>query len=251
MPTRPSFRTPGLTRSSSCWRGGAARSSAAATANGSSRLSTAAPRPRGGAIGTERNAAVRRGNAGPGLPVAARQARRDRARAPARAARPIPWPRGRIRRGPRAARSPARRPGHRRRQPGARRRPRGVLNRGPGEAPRHLGAARRPPGSRPALLWPPPYFPAIRQDAAGRSSAAEAFTGLPGVYVEAVISAFWQAAQEGTALDWPPVLNLCSWADQQAEAELRAPGDRLRRQWEAARMASPAAAGSRLRRLRP
>jgi len=58
------------------------------------------------------------------------------------------------------------------------------------------------------------------------------------VYVEAAISAFWQAAQEGTALDWPAVLNLCSWADQQAEAELRVRGDRSRRQWEAARMAS-------------
>ena len=58
------------------------------------------------------------------------------------------------------------------------------------------------------------------------------------MYVEAVISAFWQAAQEGRALDWPAVLNLCSWADQQAEAELRDPGDRLWRQWEAARMAS-------------
>lgn len=93
-----------------------------------------------------------------------------------------------------------------------------------------LGADR--PGLASALST------AVRQDAAGRSSAAEAFTGLPGVYVEAVISAFWQAAQEGTALDWPAVLNLCTWADQQAEAELRDPGDRLWRQWEAARMAS-------------
>ena len=93
-----------------------------------------------------------------------------------------------------------------------------------------LGADR--PGLASAL------FTGIRQDAAGRSSAAEAFTGLPGLYVEAVISAFWQAAQEGTALYWPAVLNLCSWADQQAEAELRDPGDRLWRQWEAARMAS-------------
>ncbi len=80
-------------------------------------------------------------------------------------------------------------------------------------------------------------FSAIRQDAAGRSSAAEAFIGLPGIYVEAVISAFWHAAQEGAVLDWPAVLNLCSWADQQAEEELRLPGDRLRRQWEPARMA--------------
>ena len=104
-----------------------------------------------------------------------------------------------------------------------------------------LLATWEPPGGllgadRPSLASA--LFSAIRQDAAGRSSAAEAFTGLPGVYVEAVISAFWQAAQEGTALDWPPVLNLCSWADQQAEAELRASGDRSRRQWEAARMAS-------------
>ena len=103
-----------------------------------------------------------------------------------------------------------------------------------------LLATWEPPGGvlgadRPSLASA--LFSAIRQDAAGRSSAAEAFTGLPGVYVEAVISAFWQAAQEGMAVDWPPVLNLCSWADQQAEAELRASGDHLRRQWEAARMA--------------
>jgi hypothetical protein len=104
-----------------------------------------------------------------------------------------------------------------------------------------LLATWEPPGGlmgadRPSLASA--LFSAVRQDAAGRSSAAEAFTGLPGVYAEAVISAFWQAAQEGTALDWPPVLNLCSWTDQQAEAELRASGDRSRRQWEAARMAS-------------
>jgi hypothetical protein len=74
-------------------------------------------------------------------------------------------------------------------------------------------------GDRPGLASA--VFTAIRQDAAARSSAAEAFIGLPGVYVEAVISAFWQAAQEGAALDWPAVLSLCSWADQQAEAELR------------------------------
>ena len=104
-----------------------------------------------------------------------------------------------------------------------------------------LLATWKPPGGllggdRPNLASA--LFTAIRQDAADRSSAAEAFTGLPGVYVEAVISAFWQAAQEGTALDWPAVLNLCSWADQQAEAELRGPGDRLWRQWKPARMAS-------------
>jgi hypothetical protein len=104
-----------------------------------------------------------------------------------------------------------------------------------------LLATWEPPGGllgadRPGLASA--IFTAIRQDAAGRSSAAEAFTGLPGVYVEAVVSAFWQAAQEGTVLDWPAGLNLCTWADQQAEAELRDPGDRLWRQWEAARMAS-------------
>ena len=104
-----------------------------------------------------------------------------------------------------------------------------------------LLATWEPPGGllgadRPDLASA--LFTAIRQDAAGRSSAAEAFIGLPGVYVEAVISAFWQAAQDGTALDWPAVMNLCSWADQQADAELRVHGDRLWRQWEAARMAS-------------
>ena len=104
-----------------------------------------------------------------------------------------------------------------------------------------LLATWKPPGGllgadRPGLASA--LFSAIRQDAARRSAAAGAFTGLPGVYVEAVISGFWQAAQEGTALDWPAVLSLCSWADQQAEAELRAPGERLWRQWESARMAS-------------
>lgn len=79
---------------------------------------------------------------------------------------------------------------------------------------------------------------ALRQDASGRSSAAEAFTGLPGVYVEAVVSAFWQATREGAALDWPAVLSLCTWADKLAEDELRSPGDPQRRQWQPARLAS-------------
>ena len=42
------IQDPGSTGSSSCWRVGAARPSAAATENGSSPLSTAAPRPRNG-----------------------------------------------------------------------------------------------------------------------------------------------------------------------------------------------------------
>ena len=106
-PTRPRSRTPRLTGSSSSWPGGAARPSAAATANGSSPSSTAAPRPRGGATWnrTERRCPPR--ERGTGLTVAARQARRDRARAPARAARPIPRPGDRIRCSPRAARRPA------------------------------------------------------------------------------------------------------------------------------------------------
>ena len=103
-----------------------------------------------------------------------------------------------------------------------------------------LLATWEPPGgllgaTRPNLASA--LFTAIRQDAAARSSAAEAFIGLPGVYVEAVISAFWPTAQEGATLDWPAVMNLCSWADQQAETELRASGDRLWRQWESPRMA--------------
>src|ERR1700677_2422330 len=105
----------------------------------------------------------------------------------------------------------------------------------------NLLATWEPPGGllgadRPDLASA--LFTAIRQDAADRSSSAEAFTGLPGVYVEAVISAFWHAAQEGAALDWPAVLSLCAWADQQAEAELRTPGELQWRQWQSARMAS-------------
>jgi hypothetical protein len=104
-----------------------------------------------------------------------------------------------------------------------------------------LLATWEPPGGlwgadRPGLASA--LFTAIRQDAARRSLAAEAFTGLPGVYVEAVISAFWLAVQEGAALDWSAVLSLCSWADQQAELELQVSCEPTRRQWQSARMAS-------------
>ena len=91
------------------------------------------------------------------------------------------------------------------------------------------------PGKR---QHPSALLAAIRQDAAGRSSAAEVFIGLPAVYVEAVISAFWMTAMEGAALDWPPVLRLCSWADGQADAELQAPQNDAWREWRGTRMAS-------------
>ena len=46
-------------------------------------------------------------------------------------------------------------------------------------------------------------------------------------------------------------MNLCAWADQQAEAELRVRGDRSWRQWESTRMASLRLLEDRLHRLRP
>jgi hypothetical protein len=79
---------------------------------------------------------------------------------------------------------------------------------------------------------------AVRQDPAGRSSTAEAFIGLPGVYVEAVISAFWLATREAAVLEWSPVLRLCSWADEQAEAELQALQNGDWREWRDVRIAS-------------
>jgi hypothetical protein len=60
----------------------------------------------------------------------------------------------------------------------------------------------------------------IRQDAARRSAEADAFIGLPAVYVSAIISGLWQAVRDGAVLDWDPVLRLAAWADGQAAAEI-------------------------------
>jgi hypothetical protein len=217
-----------LTGSSFCWRGGAARSSVAATANGFSRSSTAAPRLCSGSFAGSR--------------TGRRQWQRDRLAA----IKPVLSPewlaryRDLVTEFGAAPEQPATLPAIR------------SFAIGSPVTAGDLAATSTEDLVELLVTWEPPggllgadrhglasaLHCAIRQDAARRSSAAEAFTGLRSVYVEAVISAFWLAAQEGAALDWPAVLSLCSWADQQAEAELRVPGDRVRRQWEPVRMAS-------------
>jgi hypothetical protein len=79
---------------------------------------------------------------------------------------------------------------------------------------------------------------AIQQDATRRSAEAEAFIGLPAVYIAAVISGLWLAAREGAVLDWLPVLRLCTWADQQATAELDDPPSGGWAQWRDTRINS-------------
>ena len=77
---------------------------------------------------------------------------------------------------------------------------------------------------------------AVQHDAARRSSEADAFIGLPAVYVAAVISALWIAVREQADLDWQPVLRLCAWADEQAAAELGDPPSETRPQWRDSRL---------------
>ena len=77
---------------------------------------------------------------------------------------------------------------------------------------------------------------AVQQDAPRRSSEADAFIGLPAVYIAAVMSALWIAVREKTELDWQPVLRLCSWADEQAVAELGDLPSGTRAQWRDSRL---------------
>ena len=77
---------------------------------------------------------------------------------------------------------------------------------------------------------------AVQHAAARRSSEADAFIGLPPVYVAAVISALWIAVREQADLDWQPVLRLCAWADEQAAAELGDPPSVTRPQWRDSRL---------------
>ena len=77
---------------------------------------------------------------------------------------------------------------------------------------------------------------AIRQDAARRSSEADAFIGLPAVYVSAIISGLWQAVRGGTALDWDPVLRLSAWADGQAAAKIAGAADQDGTEWRDTRL---------------
>jgi hypothetical protein len=76
----------------------------------------------------------------------------------------------------------------------------------------------------------------IRKDAARRSAEAEAFTGLPAVYVSAIISGLWQAVRDGAVLDWDPVLRLCAWADGQAAAEIAGAAGQDGREWRDTRL---------------
>ena len=77
---------------------------------------------------------------------------------------------------------------------------------------------------------------AVQQDAARWSAEADAFIGLPAVYVAAVISGLWRAARGGTVLDWDAAVRLCAWADEQAVAELAAATGLSGAQWRDARL---------------
>ena len=77
---------------------------------------------------------------------------------------------------------------------------------------------------------------AVQQDAARRSAEAEAFTGLPAIYVAAVLSGLLRALRGGTVLDWAATLQLCAWADEQAVAELADTADVTRREWRDSRL---------------
>jgi hypothetical protein len=77
---------------------------------------------------------------------------------------------------------------------------------------------------------------AIRQDAARRSAEADAFIGLPAVYVSAIFSGLWQAVRDGTVLDWDPVLRLSAWADGQAAAEVASAAGQDVAEWRDTRL---------------
>ncbi|MBY8884780.1 hypothetical protein K7472_07965 [Streptomyces sp. PTM05] len=79
-----------------------------------------------------------------------------------------------------------------------------------------------------------PLRTAIEQDARRRSAEAAAFIGLPAHYVTAVLGGLENAARQDTDLDWPGIVPLLAWADEQAVAELDDPiaGSRL---WKEAR----------------
>jgi hypothetical protein len=79
-----------------------------------------------------------------------------------------------------------------------------------------------------------PLRTAIEQDAGRRSTDAAAFVGLPPHYVTAVLGGLENAARQGADLDWPAIVPLLVWADEQAVAELGEPiaGPR---QWKEAR----------------
>lgn len=77
---------------------------------------------------------------------------------------------------------------------------------------------------------------AVRQDAARRSAEADAFIGLPAVYVSAIISGLWQGVRDGAVLDWDPVLRLSAWTDGQAAAEIAGAAGQDGTEWRDTRM---------------
>jgi hypothetical protein len=77
---------------------------------------------------------------------------------------------------------------------------------------------------------------AIHQDAARRSTEADAFIGLPAVYVSAVISALRRAVRDGAILDWDSVLRLSAWVDGQAIDALTGTADPDGAEWRDTRL---------------
>lgn len=77
---------------------------------------------------------------------------------------------------------------------------------------------------------------AVQQDAARWSAEADAFIGLPPVYVSAIISSLWRAIRSGAILAWDPVLRLGTWADAQAVATLASTDDIEGAEWRDTRL---------------
>jgi hypothetical protein len=77
---------------------------------------------------------------------------------------------------------------------------------------------------------------AVQGDAQRRSADAASFIGLPAIYVGAVLNGLWQAAGNGTTLDWHGVVHLSAWINRQATDELGRVADPASRQWREPRM---------------
>jgi hypothetical protein len=79
---------------------------------------------------------------------------------------------------------------------------------------------------------------AIQQDAPQRSADASKFIGLAPDYITPVMDGLWQAAEKRAELDWAALLPLCSWVNEQAEAELaQGAVSRSARAWHRPRLA--------------
>ncbi|MGH3570607.1 MAG: hypothetical protein ACRDUW_02065 [Pseudonocardiaceae bacterium] len=81
-----------------------------------------------------------------------------------------------------------------------------------------------------------PLTTAIEQHAARRSRDAVAFVGLPAHYLNPILRGMEAAARQGGDLDWPAVIRLCTWVNDQAATELDQPTIGFR-QWREARLA--------------